>query len=71
MRPALASVNIHPPARATSAFSNAPPIAGPTIRTGPIAVIFVAGALPAGVFMPLTGYGLRDRGGDAFWIDWR
>ena len=71
MRPTRASVNIPPSARATSAFPNAPPITGPAIRTGPTAVIFVAGALPTGVFIPLTGYGLRDRGGDAFWIDWR
>jgi len=71
MRPALASVNIHPPARATSAFPNAPPITGSAIRTGPIAVISVAGELPAGVFMPLTSYGLRAREGGALWIDWR
>ena len=44
---------------------------GPAIRTGLIAVISVAGVLPAGVFMPLTAYGLCFRRGDALWIDWR
>ena len=71
MRPTLASVNIHPPARATSAFPNAPPSTGPAIRTGPIAVISVTGVPLAGFFMPLTSNGLRTREGGALWIDWR
>lgn len=56
MRPALASVNIHPPARATSAFSNAPPITRPAIWTGPIAVIPATEVLLAGFLMLLMGY---------------
>ena len=71
MRPTRASVNIHRSTRATSVFSNAPPIAGSAIRIGLIAVISAAGVPPGGVFMPATSYGLRSRGGDALWIDWR